>query len=175
MANADFPMGAVPHRKTDGTSFVLQYHEISSSNSAIYEGDFIEARNDGYAHPAQASSVTIFGVSAKYIPANTGGTVPYYPAENSIFIMQSDDATIAAQTNLLLNYNIVATAGSATTGRSAMEIDGNTGATTADLPIKVLRLVTVNDTVGNDITLANAKFEVIINQSATKGGGAVGV
>jgi hypothetical protein len=174
MANVDFPRGFQPIRRLDSGNFDLQSNLISSSNTAIGKYDLLELRSDGFTWPAQAGSVTIVGVAAEAVAANTGGSINYYPTDGGLVLRaQVDDATVDAQTDLGLNYDIVAT-GPASTGISQMEIDGSTQATTATLPIKVLKVETVVTPTGN-VLGANVVVECIVNQSAYKGTGAIAV
>lgn len=138
MANVDKPMGFVPYQKIDGGDIISKVGKLSSSNTVIAPNDAIEWRSDGYLHIAQASSLTIEGVALKAVAANTGGTIEYVPVKGHRFIAQADEADIAAQTNIGLNYNIVATTSSG--GKSLMEVDSSTGATTKTLPVKVVGL-----------------------------------
>lgn len=173
MANFDFPRGFEVVRKTDGADPRLQYATIAPTNTAIGKNDLLEARSDGFIWRAQAGTTTAFGIAAEAKAANTGGEIGYEPIDATTVIRaQSDDATIAAQTNLLLNYDIVDAAPSAA-GLSQQEIDGSTGDTTASLPIKAIKVeqvVTPNGNVfGNHVVL-----ECIVNQGAYKGAGTVG-
>lgn len=169
MANVDFPRGFRPkkgHMKTE-------WYPIATNNAQIGQYDLLERRSDGFIHPAQASSVTIIGVAAASIPANTGGEVPVYDDPCLIFEAQTDDATVDAQTDLDLNYDIVASTPDSITGRSTMEIDGSTQAATATLPIKILRVLNVISQAGNALG-ANVAVECIINNHLLKSTGVAG-
>lgn len=169
MANVDNPRGFIPIRYKNGSPLRVEYFDVSSSNSAIGVNDIVERRSDGYVHIAQASSVSIVGVAAEAKSANAGGTIAVYPAPGLLMQAQSDDATITAQTDLGLNYNITATAPSG--GKSQMEIDGNTGATTATLPILVERVAEIIDANRTNTLGANVLLECTFNQCAYNGGG----
>lgn len=173
MANVDFPRGFEIIRKVGSEAHTVEYFDISSSNGAIGKGDLVEMRSDGYAHPAQASSVTIIGTAAEYKAANAGGQIGVNPIDPSTRLRaQVDDNSVAAQTNLGLNYDIVATSPNTTTGQSRMEIDGSTGATTSTLPIKVWR-VEATEQYGKTNTFGEfVVVECSINANALYGGGA---
>lgn len=79
---------------------------------------------------------------------------------------QSDDGTPAVA-DVGQNFNIAVAAGSTSTGASNMELDGDTGDTTATLPLKLLGFV---DTPDNDTSSANMKCLVSINNHLYKGG-----
>ena len=82
-------------------------------------------------------------------------------------------AEIDAQTDFDLNYNILATTGDTLTGRSRMEIDSSTGAATATLPIKILRIAPSNTQAANALG-ANVLLEVILNNHLFKSTGVNG-
>lgn len=169
MANPDFPRGAQPLRYQNGRRLACEYIKISSSNGQIDKDDILELRSDGFAHRAQATSTTIIGIAAEYKAANAGGKIAYYPAPGLVFLMQSDDASVAAQTNLQLNYDIIPGSAS-TTKLSVMELDGSTGATTATLPLKALKLYENQGETVNAFG-ANAVLECVFNATAFNGGG----
>lgn len=174
MPNLDFPRGAEPIRMRDGGSIVSDIIEIASTNTLIGYFDLLERRADGFIWPAQAASTTIVGIAMETIQANTGGTINYVPLNADVlFTMQSDDASIDAQTDFDLVYDIIASAPNALTGRSTMEIDGSSGAATATLPIKILRVHPIITQDGNALG-ANVLLECVINHGVTKGAGTVG-
>lgn len=172
MANLDFPRGAEPIRRRDG-SLASDIIEIASTNTEIGLFDLLERRADGFVWPAQAGSLTIIGIAAQHVAANTGGTVNYFPTEDTIFTMQSDDASIDVQSDFDLVYDIIASAPNATTGQSTMEIDGSSGAATATLPIKILRVHQIITQAGN-VLGANVLLECVINHGVVKGAGTIG-
>ena len=81
---------------------------------------------------------------------------------NVIFECQDNGAaTLITAADVGLNYDIVVTAGSTTTGVSNMEVDsGTAGAVTAATPVK---LVGISDRADNEIGSANAKLLVTLN------------
>lgn len=163
MANVDFPRGFIPYRGKMDTEDL----PLASNNPEIGENDLIELRTDGFYYPAQASSTTIVGSAAAHIPANSGGNVPVYTDPNMRYLAQADESQIDAQTDLDLNYNIVAGSPDSLTGRSTMEIDSSTGALTATLPIKLLRVAVVENQYGNALG-ANVLLECLINNHLHK-------
>jgi hypothetical protein len=97
-----------------------------------------------------------------------------------VLVADSDDTvyevqytgTIAA-TSFNKNVNVVDAGGSTVTGFSGETLDGTTVATTATLPIKIHGAV---QKVDNDISSANPKVLVIINNHQLSGGtGTAGV
>ena len=84
---------------------------------------------------------------------------------NVVYEMQEDaDTTPIVAASIGQNFNIAFGAGSATTGVSGLEIDSNSNATTAALPLKVVGL---SKKVDNDFYAGNgnvnAKFDVVLN------------
>lgn len=168
MANVDFPRGFTPKYRISGGTISLLSGDLASTHDEIAKDDALERRSDGYIHRAQASSVTIIGVSAEYKAANTGGTIQFVPANDTVFEGQVDDSTVNAQTDLGQNYNIVATAPDSQ-GRSQMEIDGDSQNTTATLPVQILRV-----SPGSELG-ANVLVEFVFNQHVLSGGGIAGI
>lgn len=103
---------------------------------AIYPGDAVSLEAGGRVAAAVASAA-LCGVAATYAAA-AGDEVMVWDDPDQLFIAQADDATIDAQTDIMLNYDILATAGDATYRVSRMEVDASTQAATATLPLKVL-------------------------------------
>lgn len=169
MANVDYPRGFIPIRYKDGRKLSVEYFDISSTNAEIAKNDLVERRADGFIHIAQASSISIVGVAAERKAVNSGGTIAVYPAPGLVMHAQVDDATVNEQTDLGLNYNITATVPA--NGLSQMEIDGNTGNTTATLPIYIERVATIVEQGRSNDLGANVLVECVINQSAYNGGG----
>lgn len=133
------------------------------SGSAIQEGDPVTQDNSGRVSTAAASQ-PLCGVAAHAVSA-AGQSVSVFDHPDQEFTAHSDDSSIDAQTDLMLNYNIVASSATNTTLSNA-KIDGNTGATNSDLPIKVLR---VSKRIGNKLG-ANVEVECQINNHQLKGG-----
>lgn len=171
MANLDFPRGFIPIRTQ--SNYSIEYFPTASNNPRIFKNDLVERRSDGFFYPAQASSVTIVGSAEADIAANSGTPVPVNPDPNMRFLAQASAAEIDAQTDFDLNYNILATTGDTLTGRSRMEIDSSTGAATATLPIKILRIAPSNTQAANALG-ANVLLEVILNNHLFKSTGVNG-
>lgn len=169
MANVDNPCGFIPIRNKNGTPLRLEYFDVSSSNSAIGVNDIVERRADGFAHIGQATTVSALGIAAEAKAANAGGTIAVYPAPGLVMLAQVDDATVNAQTDIGLNYNILATAPSG--GKSLMEISGSSQATTATLPILIERVAEVIEANRTNTLGANVLVECVFNQCAYNGGG----
>lgn len=168
MANVDFPRGFIPVRYKDNRAIVNEYFDVAPTNTEIAKYDVVERRADGYVWPVQAGSTSVVGVAAEAIAANTGGQIAVVPAPGLVMQAQVDDATVNAQTDIGLNYDILATA--PVSGKSQMEIDGSTQATTATLPILIERVSNVISQDGNALG-ANVLVDCVFNQCAYNGGG----
>lgn len=163
MANVDFPRGFIPLRGRMDTEDL----PLASNNPEIGQNDLVELRADGFYYPAQATSVTIVGSAAEYKAANAGGKIKVYTDPFMRYQAQADEGQIDAQTDLDLNYNIVASAPNALTKQSTMEIDSSTGAATATLPIKILRVVELVPASKN-VLGTNVLLECVINNHLHK-------
>lgn len=115
-------------------------YTISSTNSAIGEGDMLAMLATGFVDRAAAGATTIIGIAAYAVAASTGGSISIYDDPNIVFQGSVNNADFNAQTDFGLAYDLVDSA--PVNGRSAQLIDVTTQATTATLPIKPLRLST---------------------------------
>jgi len=169
MANMNFPMGFVPIRYQSGKGLSCEEGNIAATNSAIFVHDLIERRSDGLEHVAQATSTTLIGVAAEYKAANAGGTILYYPIEGLIMKAQMSLAE-AAVTDLDLVYDIDVTTGDIITKHSKHTILSGSGAATATLPIKILKIW---ESKNKDTNVQGSYMKVLCmaNQGWTKGAG----
>jgi hypothetical protein len=131
MANKDQNQGLSPVGK------LISANEYEAG-STIYPGDLVKIANDGQCDPCAASEAAI-GVALTYA-SGAGQKVMVADSPDQRFLIQADDATIAAQTNLALNYNITVGTASTLYKRSAMQLDSSTGATDSILPLRALNI-----------------------------------
>jgi hypothetical protein len=103
------------------------------AGGTIYIGDPVKFNSSGQVVVAAASDA-LCGAAASY--AVSGDTVMVWDDPNQQFVGQADDATVDAQTDINLNYDIVT--GTAVGRVSGCQIDASTQATTATLPLKCL-------------------------------------
>ena len=159
MANSDIPSGAKPNGELlRATRYV--------AGGTIYPGDFVIRENTGKVLTG-AASTALLGVALDY--AVLDGNVLVADDPDQRFSCQVDSTDIAAQTNLGLNYNIVATAGNSSYRRSNHEINVAVAdvadPTLATLPIKIISIVSApNNAFG-----ANVKAIFYINNHALGG------
>lgn len=149
MPNADIVVGAQLHgRGHQSNVYVAQ--------STIYKGDFVKKNAAGTVEVAAAGDA-LLGVALNDAAASGEVLVADHPDQQ--FMVQASAAEIDAQTDIGLNYNIVVGTANATYKRSAMELDSSTGAASATLPLKLIRIVAAPD---NELG-ANVKCIVRIN------------
>jgi hypothetical protein len=138
MANSSQPLGAKPF------GMPVRSPNLWVSGGVVYPGDFVSTDSTGRVVAASATSA-ILGVAANYSSA-AGASLLVYDDPDQRFVIQADDSTVDAQTDIGLNYDILATAGDSTYKVSRMQMDASTQATTATLPLKLLA---IEPSVGN--------------------------
>ena len=181
MPNVNRPTGARPVRFLGGAPYngaATPYNVDSSNATAIFVGDYMIREADGNVAPYTGTGGgNLIGVcvaagtnaqtystpdtpSRRYLAALTAGTVLIADDPDIVFECQEDiGGTALAATDAGANCDVVAGAGSTTTGQSAHEIDRSTvGTATAQL--RLIRLVPREDNAIGDY----AKWEVMINE-----------
>ncbi len=126
------------------------------AGGTIYQGDLVKQDAAGKVVAGTAAAASI-GVAMSYSIVN--GTVLVADHPDQELVGQASATEIAAQTDLGLNYSLVAGTPNTTYRRSGMEVDSTTGAVTATLELKVLRLLPRSDNALG----ANAKVICKIN------------
>lgn len=149
MANVDRPNGFMPVGHKGGGNVSTQEFEIAYNyTSALYSGDAV-ILSSGYVNVAADNSSTILGVLAGVQYVNDAGEIvfsSYWPGvaltdstkkvkalvyvdPDILFEVQTDTGTTSTIANVGVAYDVeLDHAGSATTGRSGMELDlGDTG------------------------------------------------
>ena len=178
MANVDSAFGFVPIRHMSGNVPRANKYTIASGLAEnIFTGDLVIIIASGLLTPHSATEVNNIGVFAgvsytasdgsyvysQYWPSGTTATdiVAYvYDDPYTVFKVQSAGTT--AQTNVGNCADVVAGAGSTTTGQSGFEISGTMAAGTATC--KILGLFDSPDNAFG----ANAIMEVTINEHLLK-------
>lgn len=180
MANSDSPRGLIPVGTLSGAplSFALVEMAVDSSNAtAIFRGDLVKLEDDGNAAPAAAGD-SAYGVCMGvvvdpavaatihpgYLPATTAGTILVAVGPDVLFEIQEDsDGGSLALTAVGSNVDIIAGAGSTTTGVSAHEIDSSTSTDAAPGSAQ-LRIVGLVQREDNEVG-TNAKWLVRLNEN----------
>ena len=191
MANIDAPFGFVPVRMQGGAPFSggqSEYAITSTYNTNMFTGDLVELHNDGTITIAAVGAENLIGIFngcfytdsngkpqyAKYWPASTTSTdaVAFIIDDPNVIFETQEDASDLALADRGGNTELVATAGSTTTGRSGHEIDSaDTGAGAAQL-----RIVNVStDPSNNSVGSANCNWYVKILEHLNGTQGTVGI
>lgn len=170
MANIDRPNGAIPVGTMSGSSFTetLRLYEVDASAASIFPGDFVIMEADGKVAPAAAGSTELLGVCVgvlpwmpnkvsgvsghnvstgnvnlmlKYHATGAAGMVLVAVGPDVLYEIQEDgDTSDLAVTSIGANVDILATAGSTTTGLSQTEIDSSS-LTTATAQLRIVQMV----------------------------------
>jgi hypothetical protein len=174
MANVDAAFGFVPIRHMSGNAPRTNKYTIATGLAEnIFKGDLCIIIADGVITPHSATEVNNIGVFdgcsytasdgsyiySEYWPSGTTATniVAYvYDDPYTVFRVQSAGTT--AQTNIGNCADVVAGAGSTTTGQSGFELSGTMAAGIATC--KILALYDAPDNAFG----ANAIMEVTINE-----------
>jgi hypothetical protein len=182
MANKDAAFGLRPSRMMGGAPYSggqSRYRIASGYSSKVFQGDLVkQVTGGGIERAAAGSAVPVVGVfnGCQYTDPTTGEQVfkNYYPGSvaaadiiafvvddpNVVFEVQADDTFPVA--DLFGNFDIVdqATTGDTSSGRSNVELDVTTGATTTTLPLKAIDIS--QDPDNDDVASANTNVMVVI-------------
>ena len=178
MANVDSPFGFVPSRHMSGSPIRTNKYTITSGLAEnIFNGDLVILTTDGVITPHTATEVNNLGVFAgvsytasdgsykfsEYWPSGTTGTniIAYvYDDPYIVYKVQSDGSP--AQTDLGACADVVADAGSTTTGQSGFQLNSSMGSGTA-----TCKIIGLYESPENAFG-ANAVVEVLINEHILK-------
>ena len=178
MANVDAAFGFVPVRHMSGNiPRANQYTIASGLAENIFSGDLCIIDANGQITPHTATEVNNIGVFAgvsytasdgsyvysQYFPTGTSATnIIAYIYDDPYIVYKVQSAGSPAQTNIGNCADVVAGAGSTTTGQSGFEISGTMAAGTATC--KILGLYDSPDNAFG----TNAIMEVLINEHLLK-------
>jgi len=186
MANTNKVNGFRPVRYLNGAPWNGQANKYvipAGNGTATFIGDLVKADatgdDAGYQTVVQAAaSNAVLGVivgmevtpgsldTPQYRAASTRRVVWVADDPNLIFEAQEDGDTDPLETtDIGLNINVVVGAGSTVTGASGMQIDSDTAATTATLPLRLMGVVQRpdNENVLSAGGQAYTRWEVKIN------------
>jgi len=160
MANVNRVNGFRPLRYKNGSPYNGAFTEYvcpAADGTAVFTGDLVKLGNnaddtENYRAAIQAAaSDAVIGVvvgvrpdysnlnAAPYRVASTRRILMVADDPNILFEAQEDGATDPLELqDLGANVNFVVGSGSTTTGQSGMQIDSDTHATTATLPLKLV-------------------------------------
>ena len=182
MANKDAAFGLRPSRMMGGAPYSggqSRYRIANNLSGAIFQGDLVkQVTGGGIERAAASSTVPVVGVfnGCQYTDPTTGEQVfkNYYPggiAASDIIAFVIDDPSVVFEVqadaafpvaDLFGNFDIVdnATTGDVKSGRSNLELDVTTGATTTTLPLKAIDIS--QDPDNDDVASANTNVLVVI-------------
>jgi hypothetical protein len=182
MANKDAAFGLRPSRMMGGAPYSggqSRYRIASGLSGKIFQGDLVkQVTGGGIERAAASSAVPVVGVfnGCQYTDPTTGEQVfkNYYPggvAASDIIAFVIDDPAVVFEVqadaafpvaDLFGNFDIVdnATTGDVKSGRSNLELDVTTGATTTTLPLKAIDIS--QDPDNDDVASANTNVLVVI-------------
>ena len=179
MANIDAPFGFVPVRMQGGAPFSggqSEYTISSTYGTNIFTGDIAIQAADGDIEVSAATSTNNIGVFngcfytdsngkpqyAKYWPASTTSTdaVAFIIDDPNVIFEAQEDGSALALADRGTNTDLVATAGSTTTGRSGHEIDSDETGSAATAQFRVVAVS--KDPSNNTVASANCNWYVKI-------------
>ena len=182
MANKDAAFGLKPSRMMGGGAYTggqSRYRIANNQSGAIFQGDLVKQLTGGTVSRAAASStvpvVGVFNGCQFTDPTSKEVTFSnHYPgsvaaADIIAFIIDDPDVVfevLADDTfrvaDLFGNFDIVdqSTTGDTSSGRSNVELDVTTGATTTTLPLKAIDIS--QDPDNSDVGNANTNVMVVI-------------
>ena len=182
MANKDAAFGLKPSRMMGGGAYTggqSRYRIANNQSGAIFQGDLVKQLTGGTVSRAAASStvpvVGVFNGCQFTDPTSKEVTFSnHYPGSvaaadiiafviddpDVVFEVQADDTFTVA--DLFGNFDIVdqSTTGDTSSGRSNVELDVTTGATTTTLPLKAIDIS--QDPDNSDVGNANTNVMVVI-------------
>ncbi len=182
MANKDAAFGLKPSRMMGGGAYTggqSRYRIANNQSGAIFQGDLVKQLTGGTVSRAAASStvpvVGVFNGCQFTDPTSKEVTFSnHYPGSvaaadiiafvvddpDVVFEVQADDTFPVA--DLFGNFDIVdqSTTGDTSSGRSNVELDVTTGATTTTLPLKAIDIS--QDPDNSDVGNANTNVMVVI-------------
>ena len=182
MANKDAAFGLKPSRMMGGGAYTggqSRYRIANNQSGAIFQGDLVKQLTGGTVSRAAASStvpvVGVFNGCQFTDPTSKEVTFSnHYPGSvaaadiiafviddpDVVFEVQADDTF--PQADLFGNFDIVdqSTTGDTSSGRSNVELDVTTGATTTTLPLKAIDIS--QDPDNSDVGNANTNVMVVI-------------
>jgi hypothetical protein len=157
MPNADIVVGA--------QLFGSHYPAVTYiAESTIFKGDFLKKNAAGTVERAAATNPVV-GVALSDASAGQECLVADHP--DQLFMIQADDATIDAQTDIGLNYDIVVAAANTAYKRSGMELDASSQVTTATAVLRLIKVVPAPDNELGNFTKCVVRINNHQNGSST--------
>jgi len=170
MANVDHAHGLTPvMSRFHDTPRMTQYK--ATITSAIFRGGPVVLRTAGNvaALKTTGGADNVIGIAASYVAAGTdpAADIGVYDDPDTVFEAQSDGTTdpgsTTAQAKIGATCPFAANpeAGTTASGQSSAEIDYDAISTGTADPLKIVGYYNL---VGNDMTLAHARYLVVLNK-----------
>lgn len=159
MANIDTPKGFEVYG-------VCRRANRYEAGSACYPGDLVKMASDGAVDPCSAGDAAI-GVALEY-QGTAGGYVLVADHPDQLYVIQDDGSSIDTQTDIGLNYDILATGGNTIYKTSRQELQGTSAVSvTTSAQLQLLGI----EPGANNAFGANVKCIVRINEHQFKADG----
>lgn len=165
MANKDRPRGFEP------SGPLLRLGEYQAGG-VTYPGEMVYLDSSGQVTVGAATATSALLGVAQSLASSAGVSVMVADDPNQKFVVQVDDASVSQQTDINLNYTVLATGEDATYKISRMELDGSAGGTTAALSLKILG---IEKSVGNSLGSTVDVIVTINNHQLGGGTGTAGI
>jgi hypothetical protein len=163
MANVNNPFGlrSLGVTLSGGAPQIELYDKVVGYGTAVFPGDAVNQVADGSIEKSATPGSTLFsGVALDYGAALKATDHLVIVSPDAIFVTQcDDDATGLVAADRGLNCNLILGAGSATTLKSAHQLDTSTKQTTSTLDMKLRRLFGVPDNAYGEWS----RWEVVFN------------
>lgn len=168
MSNSDKPHGFNPY---GAISPPHPYDADPTGATAFFNGDVVDAGNNGYCVPGAAGATEMLGAAGHYLAAATSSTIMVYDDPDQQFQAQTVSGTAPTRTIIGNQCNHIAGAGSTITLLSGHELDISTTDATTGFGWVLLHFL---NRVDNDTTTANAEmickpYEVLQSVAANTG------
>ncbi len=160
MANTDTPRGfTYVANLTGGGEYIRSMTHAAGDNVAIGRGDLVTPTGAADTVEQYDNNDPVWGLSLSYVALSVLGypDVIHLNHTSLLEVQEDSDGGSIAAASEGLNAEVIVGAANTTTGRSIMEIDSSSAATTSTL---ALRLYRPNPRVGNTVASANASWFV---------------
>jgi hypothetical protein len=165
-------IGTLNGANFDAATFL--YSVDASNATAIFPGDALTLEADGNVTPAAAGGIVIghcagvvidedvvATINQGYLPATTAGTVRVLVGPDILFEIQEDGlVSQLAETSRGANVDLIAGAGSTTTGLSAHEIDSSSLTSAGSAQYRIMYRI---DHTENDVGNVGTRWAVRLN------------
>lgn len=162
MANVDNPHGFLPVGSLNGAPPIVRMYDKAAADTRLGIGDLVNISG-------ALNTISRSAAGGPFLGANLGfglaAPITTHPIMicNKMVLLEAQESGNIGTASEGLNANITVADCSLITGRSQMEIDSDTEATTNTLDVHIYQVAPYVD---NDGTAANARWFVQINDSS---------